>query len=39
MSQDIDYTLGLRTGGVLFFRLAAAGGAHVEFGEDFEKHG
>jgi hypothetical protein len=35
MSRDIDDTPGLRTGGVLFFRLVAAGGVDGELGEDF----
>ena len=34
MSRDIDYTPGLRTGGVLFFRLVAAGGVDGELRED-----
>ncbi len=35
MCQDIIDTPGLRTGGVLFFRLAAAGWVDAEVGEDF----
>jgi len=34
MSRDIDYTPGLRTGGVLFFRLVAACGVDGELRED-----
>ncbi|MCC2659634.1 MAG: hypothetical protein K0R37_408 [Arthrobacter sp.] len=35
MCRDIIDTPGLRTGGVLFFRLVAAVGVDGEFGEDF----
>lgn len=35
VSRDIDDTPGLRTGGVLFFRLVVAAGVDVEFREDF----
>ena len=34
MSRDIGYTPGLRTGGVLFFRLVAACGVDGELRED-----
>ena len=35
MSRVIGNTSGLRTGGVLFFRLVAAVGVDGEFSEDF----